>query len=83
MATKNTLFVMLVVRATDSTHTEVIFSPDLTDSLFLQLTHMPKSPDLVIFVSMTMMTTTEPIALPLGHARGGTSNKSCTLHYST
>ena len=42
-----------------------------TDSLSLQLTQMPRSPDLVIFVSMTTTTTmAQPITLPLGMCAG-------------
>ena len=56
----------------DSEHTEASFSPKLTYSLYLQFGQVPKSPDLVIFVSMTMTTTTtttkRPITLPLVHA---------------
>ena len=53
----------------DSKHTEASFSPKSTDWLRLQLTQLPRSRDLVIFVPTTTMTT-QPIALPLVHARG-------------
>ena len=48
-------------------HTGASFSPSSTDSLPLQLTQVPRSPDLAIFVSMTM---TEPITLPLERVCG-------------
>ena len=38
------------------------------DSFYLQLAQVLRSPDLAIFMSMTMMT--EPITLPLAHAHG-------------
>ena len=34
----------------DSKHTETSFSPNSADSLHLQLTQVPRSPDLVIFL---------------------------------
>ena len=43
----------------ESKHTEASISPNLTDLLYLQLTEVPRSPDLAIFVS----TTTTSIAL--------------------
>ena len=46
-------------------HTEASFSPKLTDSLCLQVDQVPRSPDLVIFVSTTTTAMTEPVALPL------------------
>ena len=48
----------------DSEYIEASFS------LCLQLTQVPRSPDLVIFVSMTTTTTTRPITLSLVHACG-------------
>ena len=64
MANINVLFVTLDV--CDSKHTEASFSPNSTDLLLLQLAQMPRSPDLAVFVSTTMATTTtEPTTLPL------------------
>ena len=37
----------------DSKHTEVSFSATLTDTLYLRVTQMPRSPDLAIFVLTT------------------------------
>ena len=54
---------------------EASFSPNSTDMLPIQLTQMPRSPDLAIFVSTTttttttMTTTTQPIFTPV-HAHG-------------
>ncbi len=47
----------------DLKHTEASFSPNLIDSLCLQV---PRSREVAIFV----ITTTQPITLPLAHARG-------------
>ena len=53
-----------------------IISLNLTDSLHSRLPQVPRCPDLAIFVSTTtttmtaIMMMTEPIALPLVHARG-------------
>ena len=49
----------------DLMHTEVSFSPNLIDSLCLQVAWMPTPRDIVIFV----LTVTQPITLPLAHAR--------------
>ena len=48
--TQNTLFVTLVSHAIplDSMQTGASFSPNSTDSLHLQLTQTPRSPDLAI-----------------------------------
>ena len=57
----------------DSKHTEVSFSATLTDTLYLRVTQMPRSPDLAIFVLTTdndRQRQTKPITLPLAHARG-------------
>ena len=54
----------------DSKHTEASFSPNSTYSLCLQLTQMPRSPDVAIFVSITTTTTTQPITLPFVHVCG-------------
>ena len=58
----------------DSKHTEVSFSATLTDTLYLRVTQMPRSPDLAIFVLTTdndrQQRQTKPITLPLAHARG-------------
>ena len=74
MTNKNTLFVTLVGRITRFYIRWVsFFSQNLIDLLCLQLTHVPRSPDMVIFVSVTTTTTTtmtEPIALPLVVAHG-------------
>ena len=58
------------------------FSPNLTDLLLLQLAQMPRSPELVIFVSMMTTTTmmTQPITLSLVYERGvkiGTAHIKC------
>ena len=52
----------------NSEHAEASFSPNSTYPLCLQLAQVPRSPDLVNFVSMTTMT--QPIALPLAHSHG-------------
>ena len=54
----------------DSKLTEASFLPNLTDLLLLQFAQMPRCPDLAIFVStITTMTMTQPITLPLAHVR--------------
>ena len=52
----------------DSERTEASFLPNSTYLLCLQLSQVPRSPDLAIFVSMTTTMTTRPITLPLAHA---------------
>ena len=56
----------------DSKHTEANFSAIFTDTLYLQVTQMPRSPDLAIFVLTTdhRQLQTKPITLPLAHACG-------------
>ena len=51
----------------NSIHTKTSFSPNSTCLLCLLLAQMPRSPDLAIFVFMTM--TTRPITLLHGHVR--------------
>ena len=49
-------------------HTGASFSPSSVDSLCLQITQMPRSPDLVIFALMTdNRRQTQPITLLLAH----------------
>ena len=72
MANKNVLFVTLVARPCYSILSILkLFLSNLIDLLCLQVFQVPRSPDSVIFVSMTMTTMmTELIALPLVHACG-------------
>ena len=58
MVNKTTLFVMLVDHATRFQEYQASFSPNSTDWLRLQLTQVPRYPDLTIFVSTITMTTT-------------------------
>ena len=51
------LIVMPVAVPLDSKHTEVNFSPNSTDLLCLQLIQVPRSLDLVVFVSTQTITT--------------------------
>ena len=51
----------------DSKHNEASFSTIPTDILYLRVAQMPRSPDPAIFVL------TQPITLPLAHARGVTT----------
>ena len=48
-----------------------IFDTFGTPYLHLLLAQLPRSQDLAIFLSIMTTTTTQPIALPLGHAHGG------------
>lgn len=54
----------------DSKHTgfKASFPPNSTELSYLQLAQVTRSPDLVIFMSMTTMI--EPITLPLVHVHG-------------
>ena len=54
----------------DLMHTEASFSPNSIDLLCLRVAQTPTSRDMAIFVLMTTtMTMTQPITLPLAHAR--------------
>ena len=54
----------------DSKHSEASFSSNSTDLLCLWVANVPRCQDLVIFLLTKTTTTTEPITLPLVHARG-------------
>ena len=83
MANKAALFVTLVGCLHDSKLTEASFSPNSTDMLLLQLTQVPTSPGLTIFVS-TMTTTMILITSPLVHARRIIIEKNtCDVQYHT
>ena len=69
MANKNVLFVMLVGHATRFEAQWGQFSPNLTDLLCYWVAKVPRCQDLATFFLLTM-TMTDPITLPLGHARG-------------
>ena len=57
------------IMSLDSKHTEACFLPNATDSLCLWVAYMPRHQEMAIFV-LTTTTTTQPITLPLAHARG-------------
>jgi hypothetical protein len=57
---------------------EASFATILTDLLYLRVAQMPRCPDLAIFVLTNGQT--EPIALPLAHARGVNIKGSIKAH---
>ena len=63
MANKKALFVTSWIMSLDLKHTEASFSPNVTDSLCLRVTQVPRSRDKAIFM-LTTTTTTRLITLP-------------------